>query len=53
VNKRTYILLALLATSALSGCGGGSTSTVPAANPPPAAVKGIDTPKSVSVVTAN
>jgi hypothetical protein len=35
----------------LTACGGGSSSSSPSATP--AAAKGIATPKSVSVVTAN
>jgi hypothetical protein len=53
MDMRTYSLLALLAAGPLTGCGGGSTTTVSTPTPPPAAVKGVDTPKSVSVVTAN
>jgi hypothetical protein len=54
MNMRTYALLALLAAGPLTGCSGASTSTVSSPTPsPPAAVKGVDTPKSVSVVTAN
>ena len=38
----------------MSGCGGGASGTAPVAQtPPPAVVTGVDTPKSVSVVTAN
>ena len=53
MNVRIYALLALLVAGSLTGCGGGSASTVSTTPPPPAAVKGVDTPKSVSVVTAN
>ena len=46
--------IALLASGLLSGCGGGSQSAPVAITPPPqAAVTGVVTPKSVSVVTAN
>ncbi|HWJ34352.1 MAG TPA: hypothetical protein VNR70_03755 [Steroidobacteraceae bacterium] len=49
----TCALLTLLAAAPLSGCGGrGSGATIPA-QAAPAAVTGVDTPKSVSVVTAN
>ena len=43
------------AAYSMAGCGGGGAAgTAPAAqSPPPAVVTGVDTPKSVSVVTAN
>jgi hypothetical protein len=37
----------------LAACGGGSSSSASAAPASPVAAKGIATPKSVSVVTAN
>jgi hypothetical protein len=47
-------LFSAVAFSSMSGCGGaGSGASAPVASPPPAAVTGIQTPKSVSVVTAN
>ena len=53
-------LMTMIAGGALSGCGSdsatGAVATTPAATvkpPPPAAVTGVSTPKSVSVVTAN
>jgi hypothetical protein len=50
----SYAVLALVAAGSLSGCGGGSQSAPVAVVPPPqAAVTGVVTPKSVSVVTAN
>ena len=51
MNIKIYASLALVAAATLSGCGGGSTAAAP--TQPPAAVTGVDTPKSVSVVTAN
>jgi hypothetical protein len=50
----TCALLTLLAAGLLSGCGGstgGSAASTPISAP--AAVTGLETPKSVSVVTAN
>ncbi|HEV7612244.1 MAG TPA: hypothetical protein VGO37_10240 [Steroidobacteraceae bacterium] len=47
------ILLTLIATASLPGCTSGSNAATATAPPPAAAVTGIDTPKSVSVVTAN
>ncbi len=45
-------LFSAVAFSSMSGCGGaGSGASAPVA-PPPAAVTGVQTPKSVSVVTA-
>ena len=45
------MLVSLIAVGWVSGCSSGSTA---APVPPPAAtVTGLDTPKSVSVVTAN
>jgi hypothetical protein len=51
----SYAVLALVAAGALAGCGGGSASApvAVAPPPPPAAITGVVTPKSVSVVTAN
>ena len=45
------LLVALGAAGLLHGCSNGSSTT--AAAPPAAAVSGIDTPKSVAVVSAN
>ncbi|MGB8693594.1 MAG: hypothetical protein WCD08_08805 [Steroidobacteraceae bacterium] len=45
-----WAIFTLLAASSLSGCGGGSAAVQP---PAPAAVTGVDTPRSVAVVTAN
>ena len=45
------LLAALSAGGLLHGCSNGSGAT--AAAPPAAAVSGIDTPKSVAVVSAN
>ena len=47
------LLVALSAAGLLNACSSGSNGSV--ATPPPAAatVSGIDTPKSVAVVTAN
>ena len=50
-----YALFSLATFGSLSGCGGGGSA---ASSPvsvvtPPAVVTGIQTPKSVSVVTAN
>jgi len=44
------LLLAVIATQVLAGCGGGSSSTT---NSTPTPVAGVATPKAVSVVTAN
>jgi hypothetical protein len=49
----TCALFVLIAAGSLSGCGGGSSpAIVNPTPPPPAAITGVDTPKSVSVVTA-
>ena len=50
------LVAALSVAGLLHGCSSGSTAAAPpaATAPPPAAtVSGIDTPKSVAVVTAN
>jgi uncharacterized protein YceK len=52
------LIMTMIAGAALSGCGSatGAVATTPASTvkpPPPAAVTGVSTPKSVSVVTAN
>jgi hypothetical protein len=49
----TCALLALLGSLSLYGCGGGGSSASTPAPTPPAAVTGVQTPKSVAVVTAN
>jgi len=50
----SYAALMLLAAGSLSGCGSASQpAPVAVTPPPPAAVTGVVTPKSVSVVTAN
>jgi hypothetical protein len=47
-------LLTLLTTSLLTGCGGGAATGASTPTPtPPAAISGVETPKSVAVVTAN
>lgn len=46
-------LLVLLAAGSLSGCGSAPQPATGTSQPPPAAVTGVDTPKAVSVVTAN
>jgi hypothetical protein len=48
----TALALLMLALE-LTACGGGSSSSSPSGGATPAAAKGIATPKSVSVVTAN
>lgn len=48
-----YAALAVSASSLLYGCGGGSSSPAAVTPPPPVAVTGVDTPKSIAVVTAN
>ena len=53
MNIRACALLALSTAAYLTGCGGGSAGASPPAAAAPAAVTGVDTPKSVSVVTAN
>jgi hypothetical protein len=47
------VLAALALALQLTACGGGSSSSTPSAPAAPAAAKGVATPKSVSVVTAN
>jgi len=49
------VILIAIAAGSLPGCGGGSpAASTPIPTPPPtAAITGVDTPKSVSVVTAN
>jgi len=49
----TCALFVLLAGGSLCGCGGRSAGSAPAQAAPAAVVAGVDTPKSVSVVTAN
>jgi hypothetical protein len=49
----TCALLTLLATGSMTGCGGGGSAASSPAQTPPAAITGVETPKSVSVVTAN
>jgi len=52
--KASLTALAALALAIqLTACGGGSSSSSPSGAATPAAAKGIATPKSVSVVTAN
>jgi hypothetical protein len=46
-------LSALVLIVQLTACGGGSSSSPSSGTPTPTAAKGIATPKSVSVVTAN
>jgi hypothetical protein len=46
-------LSALVLIVQLAACGGGSSSAAPGGTPTPTVAKGIATPKSVSVVTAN
>jgi hypothetical protein len=54
---KTLVLLviAMIATGTLGGCGSSSTPATAVDNPPPAPAKitGLSTPKSVSVVTAD
>ena len=45
--------LLLIAAGSLPGCSGSSPAASTPVAPPPAAITGIDTPRSVSVVTAN
>ncbi len=47
------LLMTVMATGSLCGCSSGSTAPVASTPPPAATVNGLDTPKSVSVVTAN
>ena len=52
LRMRIYgVISASLATALLAGCGVSSKAT-PANNSPPAAIKGLATPTTVSVVTA-
>lgn len=46
------LLLTVITTQVLAGCGGGSSSTANS-TPTPTPVAGVATPKAVSVVTAN
>jgi hypothetical protein len=46
-------LAALVLALQLTACGGGSSSSTSSAPAAPVAAKGVATPKSVSVVTAN
>ncbi len=45
--------LLLIAAGPLSGCSGNGPAANTPASPPAAAIAGVDTPKSVSAVTAN
>lgn len=47
------VLVTLMATGWIAGCSSGSTAPAATTPPPAAKVTGLDTPKSVSVVTAN
>jgi hypothetical protein len=47
------VLFTLLAGASLYGCGGSGSAGSAPVQTPPAAVTGVQTPKSVSVVTAN
>ena len=53
-QMRIYgVISASLATALLAGCGGSSTATsATGSNAPPAAITGLATPPTVSVVTA-
>ena len=53
MKSLTLVVLATLLAVALNGCGGTSPAPAATSNPPPPAVTGLSTPKSVSVVTAN
>jgi hypothetical protein len=46
------VLLFLVSAGSLSGCSGGGSAASPPAPPTPAKINGVDTPKSVAVVTA-
>ena len=50
---KAFALLAFMASASLTGCGGGSSSAAAPAQSTPDVVTGVDTPKSVAVVTAN
>jgi hypothetical protein len=52
MKRLAFAPLLLLALAAQTGCGGGSSAAAPSPMPPPVAATGIDTPKSVAVVTA-
>jgi hypothetical protein len=47
------VILIAIAFGSLPGCGGGSPAANTPTPPPAAAITGVVTPKSVSVVTAN
>lgn len=48
------LVIAMIATSTLGGCGSSTPATaVDNPSPPPAKITGLSTPKSVSVVTAD
>ena len=48
MKKFALFLSISVLTGALAGCGGGSSSSAPSGS-----VSGVDTPKAISVVTAN
>ena len=52
---KTVVLFALtvLAGAQLTGCGARASAPTTPSPTPPAAITGVDTPKSVSVVTAD
>jgi len=50
----TCALFTLVTAGIMSGCGGGGgTAAITPIPPPPVVIAGVETPKSVSVVTAN
>jgi len=49
----TCALFLLIAAGSVPGCSGSHSAASTAVQPPPAAITGVDTPRSVSVVTAN
>ena len=54
LRQQRALCLAILVGGLLTGCGdSGSPAEVPVVTPPSAAITGVTTPKSVSVVTAN
>jgi hypothetical protein len=48
----TCVLMFLVSAGSLCGCSGGGSAASTPAPPAPAKITGVDTPKSVAVVTA-
>ena len=52
MKTAAFLFMAMILAGAISACGGNSPAGA-AATAPPAAITGLSTPQSVSVVTAN